>query len=234
MRIGKKLMVFISIFCCLLAFFIPFIFSNCNDSLISVLSTSFTALGAIATLFTLFIALMLYQKFGIESRFIERQTDKTLELVDIIKGKVIYIGTNRYKHFLRFSIDDKKLKKNEFYNYMKSKTIIIMSDDYQNFVKPLLEIRKSYWLPNVIKEKMKFLEYYGFECEIENPKDELYARMYFNAEKGEKYVLPFPKMTVEEYINKKNELSKSIEKWLSKHSDIKIDLKLEEPNQQMV
>ena len=81
---------------------------------------------------------------------------------------------------------------------------------------------------------MKFLEYYGygFEGEIENPKDELYARMYFN-DKKEKYVMPFPKMTVEEYINKKNELTKSIENWLSKHSDIKIDLKLNEPNQQI-
>ena len=123
MKINKKLMIFISLACCLLAFIIPFIFSNCNDSLISILSTSFTALGAIATLFTLFIALMLYQRFGIESRFIERQTDKTLELVDIIKGKVLNIETNKFTYYLRFSIDDKHLKKEEFYRLLIIKVL---------------------------------------------------------------------------------------------------------------
>jgi len=232
MKLNKILLGIISITCSILAFVLPFVISKSSDSYLSILSTSFTGLGAIASLFTLVIALILYQRFGIESRFIERQTDKTLELVDIIKGKVINVKTKKYNYFLRFKIDDKNILKEKFYDYLNPKIIIIKHNDYEIFTRSLYEIRKSYWLPKEIKEKMGFLIIYGHKKLSDDSNSEKYARLNFENDNSGDYVLPMPEMTVADYIKKKNELTKSIENWLSKHSDIKIDLKLEEPNQE--
>lgn len=108
---------------------------------------------------------------------------------------------------------------------MKSKTIIIQSSDFENFVKPILKIKNNYWLPNEIKEKMIFLEYYGYNIKgkIEDPKKEIYARLYFKFNDQENYVMPFPESTVEEFIINKNLLLLTIEKWLHKHTVVKID-----------
>ena len=70
MKISKNKIVIISITLGLLSLIIPFVIKTETDSLMSVLSTAFTALAAIATVLTLLIAILLYQKFGIESRFI--------------------------------------------------------------------------------------------------------------------------------------------------------------------
>ena len=232
MKINKTLLTIISLTLCVIVFALPFIFSTCSDSFMSVLSTSFTALGATASLFTLFIALILYQRFGIESRFIERQTDKTLELVDILKGKVINVETKKLTYYLRFNSDDKVKLKEKFFNYLNPKIMIIRYEDYNQFTNPLYEISKSYWLPKEIKEKMEFLIIKGYQKISDDSTDDKYARMNFGNDKSGDYVLPFFEITFADYIKKKNELTKSIEDWLSKHSDIKIDLKLEEPNQE--
>ena len=45
---------------------------------------------------TLFIAIHLYQRFGLESRFIGAQTDKVLEIVDFFKGRYFSANVNEY------------------------------------------------------------------------------------------------------------------------------------------
>lgn len=235
MKTSKSKLKLFSAICCLIVFLIPFAISNRYDSLFSTLSISFTGLGAVATLFTLFIALNLYQKYGSESRFIERQTDKTLELVDYLKGKIVHIKLRNFTLMLRFKIDDyENLNDPEFYNTMKSKTIIIKEKDYEKFFEQIVEIKKSYWLPKEIKQKADLLDYIGYSTEKINPEDEQYARMDFNLVKDGQYVIPVPNMTVKEYVNNKNELIKAIENWLANHCDIKIDLKFEEPNQKII
>lgn len=67
------LLIIISVIGSILAFMIPFFITNKNDSLVSILSLSFTAVGCFATLMTLVIAILLYKRFGLEYRFVEKQ-----------------------------------------------------------------------------------------------------------------------------------------------------------------
>lgn len=182
---------------------------------------------------TLFIVILLYQKFGIESKFIERQIDKVLELVDLFKGKVIKIETNNYTYCLRFSIDNyDHLTKSNYYNDMKSKIIIFDMDDYEIFTNPINNIKYSYWLPNEIKEKMDFLDIKVYKPMHEDAKEEKFARVVFKRNNDKMWYEVVPSFTVEEYIKKKNEFIQTIEDWLTKYSDIKLDLKFDEPNQE--
>ncbi len=98
---------------------------------------------------------------------------------------------------------------------MNPKIIIIEQNDYETFTRSLYEIKKSYWLPKEIKEKMAFLIIYGHQKLSDDSNNEKYARLNFGNDNSGDYVLPMPEMTVADYIKKKNELTKSIENWLS-------------------
>lgn len=236
MKISKNRIVITSVILCLISLIFPFFIKTENDSLMSAFSTAFTALAAVATVLTLLIAILLYQKFGIESRFIEKQTDKVLELVDLLKGKQLSVITNKFTYYLRFSISTPWNYKPDFYSSMKDKIFLFDITDYDEFIRPILSIKKSYWLPNEIKEKMKFFEIYAFEKGVDDFKNEKYARMNFIFKKERKkdeieWSNSLPTYTVDQYIKSKNELIKTIEDWLNSHCDIKLDLKMDEENQ---
>ena len=229
-RIKKKRLVGSSIILCLVAFIIPFFMRECNDSLLTVISVSFTAVGTVATLITLLIAIFLYERFGLESRFINNQTDKVLELVDLLKGKYLMCETNNGKYLLGTNRGKiKSIKElSKFNDYDKTKLILISDDDYKKAWSKILMVKRNYWLPQKIKKKLSFLELIAVN-EIENPLDEKYVRLDFGIETDKTWLVTIPEMTFEEFINHLDNLVKYIEKWLKQHSDIIIDFKLEEP-----
>ena len=119
-----------------------------------------------------------------------------------------------------------------FYQLDKNKIVLINFEDFSKTWDKVLEIKRSYWLPNKIKKKIKFLEFIMFD-DVENPFDEKYIRIHNDIKKTEvnevKWLITYPTITFDEYNKQFYELIKSIEKWLKQHSDIKIDLNMNEP-----
>jgi hypothetical protein len=229
-RIKKKKLVGSSIILCLIAFIIPFFLRECNDSLLTVISVSFSAVGTVATLIALLIAIFLYERFGLESRFINNQTDKVLELVDLLKGKYIMCETNNGKYLLGTNRGKIKTIKEfpKFNDFDKNKLILISDEDYKKAWSKILVVKRNYWLPQKIKKKLSFLELIAL-TNVENAQDEKYVRLDFGIETDKTWSGTIPEMTFEEFITQLDNLVKSIEKWLKQHSDIIIDFKLEEP-----
>jgi hypothetical protein len=226
----KNLIIAISILLCLNAFFIPFLFAESSDKYIDILSISFSAMGSVATLITLIIALFLFQKFGLESKFVERKTDKVLELVDLLKGKVITVKTEKFNYFLRTNKTDlEQFKKEKFYDSVFPKIMLLRWEDYSKSMDEIVEIRKSYWLPTEIKDKLEFIVF-PMSVKIDDSMDSKFGRFHYGYETEEQWSKPHPETTVEEYTIKQNELVDEIEKWLLKHSDINIELNLDEKN----
>ncbi|MDY8135581.1 hypothetical protein [Aquimarina sp. 2201CG5-10] len=232
-KLSKRLLISLTIILSVLAILLPIFTRSEDETFNSIMGSSLTALGAVFALIALYIAIILYQKFGLESRFVERQADKILELVDLLKGEVYYIKTDGFVYFMRFEVDDlTKLRKEKPYGSMKSKKILIRYNNYDKATREIINLSNSYWLPTEIKEKLMFLKIPMIQKSIKNPSYEQYTRMYFGEEKNKKtWDLPFPELTVDEFMIAKNELTKSIENWLSKHCDIKLELNLDEPNQ---
>jgi len=231
-KINKKDLIGISIILMLFAFFIPFAFRTEKDSILDIFSVSLAAIGTVATVITLFIAIYLYQRFGLESRFIGAQTDKVLEIVDILKGQYFMGNTNKYSYFLGTSREKIAMTMTgPFYQSDKNKIVLINHEDFSKIWDKVLEIKRSYWLPNKIKKKIKFLEFNMFQ-NVEEPYDEKYIRIYSDIKKKDvkevEWLITFPTITFDEYNKQFYELIKSIEKWLKQHSDIKIDLNMNE------
>jgi hypothetical protein len=146
----------------ILASVLIFIFSlyiNPHTDLFATLSLAFTIISAIATLATLIIAILLYDKFGLGQKLIVKQTDKVFELVDLLKGKVITVKTKGFSYFIRPSIHQLKLLKSmSHFKNDAQKEILISDEDYTIGLKDIMSIKRSYWLPKEIQEKMNFLE----------------------------------------------------------------------------
>lgn len=230
-EIKKRNLILFSILTCGLAFIIPFFLKNCQDTYLSVISVSFTALGAVATSWTLVIAVYLYDRFGLEAKFIEKQTDKVLELANLLKGKTIIVRASGHKYLIRPSREQLQTF-NSLKNYQNDKTrkILISQDDYEKSLGDIIAIMRSYWLPEEIKTKMEFLNIPIID-NVETSSYDNYACLDFQAVTDKKWVIPLPEMTFENFNNGLHDLVMTIENWIVKHSVIKLNLKLEEPNQ---
>ncbi|PIF34388.1 hypothetical protein CLU81_5028 [Flavobacterium sp. 9] len=232
-KIKKRTLLNTSVILCVIVFLIPFFLKDDSDTLLTTISVSFTAMGATATLITLFIAIFLYERFGLESRFVNNQTDKVLELVDELKGKMFRGVTNNGTYLFGTNRDKLKFIKefSEFKEDDKEKIVLISLEDYNDCWDKILEISRSYWLPKIIKEKISFLNLIMVN-ETENPLNDEYVRLKFGKEVAGEWLITLPKFTFLEFIDHLDSLSSSIEEWLKQHSDLTIDFKLEEPEKQ--
>jgi hypothetical protein len=215
--------VIVSIFAAIL----PFILKTEKDTLISVIGVSFTAVAAVAGIATLIIAFLLYDRFGLGGKFIERQTDKVLELFTFLNEHKVTIHTESLHYFINPStLLPLYLKDLLNYEHDKKKIILLNNKDYDAFIKPLSLIKNSYWLPLNIKDKISFLEIYG-TATIEDAIDTKYVKLDFNAHPNndDKWMRTLPEITFETYVIKFVELLKEIEGFLLKHSKIPINLR---------
>ena len=218
---------------CIILSFLPFFISTRKDSLLSIFSLIFTAIGSLASLATLIIALLLYQRFGLESKFVERQTNTVLELANSIKGKVIKANYNEGTYFIRAKIVDIEEEKNDYpyFNDLYEKIITFKStDDYEESMTPILKFKYDYWLPDEIKTKMEFLEIKSYLSGKGLDDNKIYCEFDFGTGKDEKIILPYPQITVLEFVVSYSNLVLSIESWLKKYCNINIDLKLDQSN----
>lgn len=234
-RLKKKDLITVSLIFLIIAFIIPFTIRTEEESDLEVLTASITAIGALATFITLFIAIALYDRFGLETRFIGKQTDKVLELVDFLKGKYIIASTSQHGYMITTNRDKiEGIRKVPPYENDKSKKIIVDYDNYKKmWSKNLYEIKRSYWLPQKIKKKIEFLEI-SILASVEDPFNESYIRFFSDASRNKnadepiEWKIIIPEITFEEFNNNLFNLTKTIEKWLKQHSDIKIDFNLAE------
>lgn len=242
----KKQIIWIFTLLCIIALVFPFILFT-KDSFRDNLLMSFTALASTATVLTMIVALMLYNKWSIDSFIIERQTDKVLELVDLLKGKMVAIKTEKFTYYSRYTGDDDFLFKEKFYDHLGGRTVIMRREDMDDIFDPINKACSSYWMPEEIKDAAKFFELLVmFEAELEVQED--YAQMMMNTKikKEEQwysiitrtatsnYIVSPPEVINDEYvivndfISHKNHLIRTVKKWLSDKSSIQIDLRMSE------
>lgn len=229
-RPTKKQFIFLTTILSAITIVLPFFIKNCEESWLTVYSSVLTAIGTVATFITLIIAFCFYEKFGLESKFIEKQTDTVLELINLLKGKTIFAHSVYGTYFLYPSCERiKDLPEFDLYDKDKKKYILISNEDYQKAWEKVFGIKRNYFLPKEIQKKFKFIEF-PLSIEIEDSNDkEKYIRISFVKNQDEKWTQPLPKMTFENFNLGIFELVKSIEDWLKLHSDFEIDFKMEEP-----
>lgn len=189
----------------------------------------FTWISGVSTLITLAIALILFEKYGLNKKITEKKQDIVLGLLDELSKSILIIETSFEKggstttsyHFNSGS----KFMPNNNYNGK----ILLFSDNYPIGIDRILKYSKSYWMPLNIQEKLNKACLYFINFSDLDPFEEKYVRIKFSSDtdyfndKNMKYGIMNKSLTIENYFQKWEELHNTIIEWLNKNADFELN-----------
>lgn len=223
--IKKKHIIWATLIC-IIGFIIPLLLKSTEEKWSTVISLSLAVVETLLTIVTLVIAIILYDRFGINSKFKEHQVDKVIELALLLKDTNISVSTNQLNYLIHRS-KSSILRRTDFPPYqIDCNKIILFPNNYDELFKAVNGLRNDYWLPLEIKRKMKFLDIVGL-ASVENPFDENYVRLDINGSSDKVWMVSFPKITFEMLNINLHDLLSEIEDWLKQHSNVAIGLQFE-------
>jgi hypothetical protein len=235
---------------------LPYLFDYSDKGHFEKLAFSFQAISTFASLTTVCIALILYKKLNIDSIVIQRQTEKVLELVDLIKGRVTFIQMSKLTYLVGFAPESSTWYSTEHYKEIAGLALITRIKDFHDYGGKLVDLSRSYWLPKEIREKMDFLKFTGYYSTVSIEDSVDYAKLKFDPKENDddEWRLITPNLnlrdfhnntnepikidetflTVNDYVTSKDSLVNEISDWLKNKTSIDIDLQLDEQNQKEV
>ena len=217
--------LFVLILICILAFIIPFFTKTNNESLNTVLQTSFTIIGALVSLITLIVAVILFDRFGVNAKFKEKQLDVVLTLINELKilSFTVSNGKLTYLNYIRQCVNLEQFPSNTF-DLDKRKTLLIPSN-FEELIRPIYRLHQSSWLPIEIKEKLNFM-YFNALNEVDLNNYSKYVKLNVD-EKGEApWLITHPTYTFEEFSINLSLLLTTTLSWINQHSTIEVDFDL--------
>lgn len=213
-----------------LLFIILFVISFfSNDCYKDKLSDVFNWLSGLSSLVTLIIALLLFDKYGLNKKIDEKKQDVVLELLDELSNSILIIDTNLTRGG-RISVPYVIASEKSSISFVDFENkILIFSEDYTLSIFRIGKYSKKYWMPKSIKEKLNQACIFGivFNDKLD-PFDEKFVRVRFSSEitnsndNDLKYGVSVVALDIDTYINRWVELHQCIIKWINDHADFKL------------
>jgi len=181
---------------------------------------------------TLYLALKIYDRYGVDKKLTEKRTDLLIELLtELRKVQFSVLIEHRDEFSLGFHFTPSK----NLDSYFKDKNIpsecwgaqvLIDFTSKQNAVKEIMLIRSNPLLPKEISQKIEFLRIVSaiFSEEVKNLKSK--AKIRFPQQKGEKLedkdwkIDSYNDCTLKEFLIKFQQALVEIETWINKHSNL--------------
>lgn len=203
----------------------PFLFEY-NQNIVSTTSLSFTILQTIATVTMLIMAILLYDKFGLSSKLMDKQTDEILKLIDALRKIYFWADAGKVNYRIRVNRSHlKSLRSIECYENDSKKELITVIDSYNNSLNEVNALKGSYWLPIEIKEKLKFLDVCAVS-DINKESCEKFVKLIppsIHSSADNNWVIILPVVTFKEFNNSLYDLVVEIDRWLKKNTNISIN-----------
>jgi len=216
-KIVTSTLFIVIVICVTLPFFLN---STTNNSLV----VSSNMISALASLATLFIAVLLYSKYGVEKSILDKQTETVLRLLTELKKTrflcewsdgVLQLRLDRLQDKYWKEYEDKKL---------------LFDGGYAEGLKDIWDITEDVFLPVEIADKIdplivqviigdqKRKDY--MVVEIPGYPQKLKENHFFGLLNGKQ-------MTVREFVLLWSAVTDATKKWLKEHSSISFDLNFE-------
>jgi hypothetical protein len=185
-------------------------------------------LSALASIFTLIIALLLYDRLGTRSKTIENQMKIVLELIDFMRTNKINVETfgspHNFEYFIWYTKDQSIFRNIPGYENNKNKFVALRYGKHSKIPIQIQDVINDLWLPSVIMKKLEFIQFKSGEIIHESKVDKSnYVFLKFGKENQE-YLLCQNEMTYEHLLINIEDLVSSIKKWVKQNANIKIDL----------
>lgn len=207
----------------LICFWLAFIHPQYQNAI----SLGINIISGISTLITLVIALVLFNKFGIEKSILDKKTDAVFDLLQTIsKTRIIFEGKDSWHQIYLSDLQQYEQTK-EYIKSLGNKKLIFSSKYFED-ISIIIDLVKNVFMPKEIAKKVMEL-YIGVLQHIPQEEYLNYYKVSFAGNENEKttYGLANQKqITFDEYINMWQGVIDEITRWLSKNSSISPNLNI--------
>ncbi|MBK6876853.1 MAG: hypothetical protein IPG99_10495 [Ignavibacteria bacterium] len=220
---NKKNIIFILILTIGLAVFLPLIFREEREDFNQTLNIIGTLISAIAGLLTLLIAIVLLNKFGIETPLLQKSTEVVFSFLEEFKKTSFFIQGKGFG--LQVRIQDQHHK--HFEDWYAEK--LLFSTEYYSGLDRLMKISESPFMPKSIYEKVAKLRFYLLVMDVKDEDLSNYATVQVSGQSliGAQYGrFNHQDMTLFEFLNILDDLKTEIKSWIDKHSNYSPDLNI--------
>lgn len=130
---------------------LPIFFANQSESPNTIITVIGTVVSSLTNILTLFIALLLFNKFGIETPLLEKNTQTVFKFIEQFKKTTFYINNDSQKYFLNIRLDDPF--NTAFERFYGDK--LAFSTEYMTDLEELFTISDSPFMPKKISSTIE-------------------------------------------------------------------------------
>jgi fumarate reductase subunit D len=215
---SKSTIIFFCIVFLLLSIYLPFNFRDKSETLNQTINLTGTLIAALASVMTLVIALLLYEKYGIDTAVIDKRRQIVFNLLEKINGLIFFIEGKEISFAISMDSSDKKYLE-KYYNLK-----LIFSNTYLEELEKLFEISSNPFTPKAIVGKMNILKFRVLSFNISDAEKNNYAKLYPLGHRNEKEdfgQLNFNETTLYDFIVMYQDVKDATIEWISQNSSIK-------------
>ncbi|MES2679411.1 MAG: hypothetical protein V4635_05975 [Bacteroidota bacterium] len=220
---GNKRTLFIILTITLVgAIVIPILFRDSEETANQTINVIVTIVSSMASLLTLVIAILLFNKFGIETPLLEKNTSTVFNLIEEMKKVRFFISGDKYSLMVRLH-DSSHTSYESWYSER-----LAFSTEYIEGLDRLFKISDSPFMPKTIYEKVDRLRFFVMTI-ISDEDLKKYATVQVAGQSliGAKYGRFNEKdMTLLEFLDIIDDIKTETVNWISKHSNFPADLNL--------
>jgi esterase/lipase len=233
MKNSSKILLFILILLIGGAIILPF---SLQADMKEAINISGYLISTIASTVTIIIALVLFDRFGVSKKTLDKNIETVFNLLEVIKSKTIYAeyeSDSGIQYFAAISIHDnlEEFKKNKI---MLEKDILFNYEDINKGLSEIHQFKASVWLPVQIRkkiEKISFISVYSVNDSFlqKNNCVKIYFHLYPEARKEKEvrwYKTNQKETTFNEFLSNLEDLVAEIKSWLNKHSNSDLELNI--------
>lgn len=220
---NKKNIILILIFTISLAVFLPIIFREKTEGFNQTLSIIGTLISSISGLLTLIIAIILFNKFGIETPLLQKNSDVVFKFLVEFKKTGFFIQGKNFGLFIRIQDD---FSKNFEKRYGQK---LLFSTEYSSGLNKLIKISESPFMPRSIYEKVGKLRIYSLTFDVKEEDFDKYATVQVLGQPliGAKFGrFNYQDITLYEFLNIIDDLTTELKNWIKEHSNYSPDLNI--------
>ena len=213
----KTTIILLSILAFLASIFLPFQFKEQSASFNQTINISAALIAAIFSVLTFIVAIILFNKYGIDNALLEKQTEVVFQLLEKINGLTYSIENEKF--FFTFNLGSTERKNvEEFYNRKLS-----FSTAYYNDLEKIFDIGNSPFTPKSIIQKMEAIRHPTLSFDIADEEKSNYAKVYLfehkndNAQFGR---LNTTDITLYDFILSYNVINDAIVAWIKQNTTI--------------
>ena len=192
-------------------------------------------ISTISSVVTIIIAFLLFDRFGVSKKTLDKNVETVFELLEVIKSKIIYaeyeFDTGTYHSAISISDNLGEFKNNKI---MLEKDILFNYEDINNGLSEINQFATNIWLPIQIKDKINKISLLSATSVKDNflSKNKCFRvsfNLYPEARKEKEiiwYMTNDKETTFNEFLTNLEDLVAEIKTWLNNHSNFDLELNI--------